>query len=153
MVATVLTACGIETRIYWIYRLECLLLQQYLPLAVLKLPIIFLHSIIAFLWLQQYLPLAVLKREFIGYTDWSVSCCNSTYRLRYWNVPLFLLVNWFSKLLQQYLPLAVLKLPRTIHLFSKAWYVATVLTTYSMYQLNSINPRVNHFGLLGGFVS
>ena len=31
--------------------------------------------------------------------------------------------------------------------------VATVFTTYSMYQLNSINPRVNHFSLLGGFVS
>ena len=30
----------------------------------------------------------------------------------------------------------------------------TMLTTYSMYQLNSINnPRVNHFDLLGGFVS
>ena len=31
--------------------------------------------------------------------------------------------------------------------------VATVFTAYSMYQLNSINPRVNHFDLLGGFVS
>ena len=31
--------------------------------------------------------------------------------------------------------------------------VATVLTACGMYQLNSINPRVNHFDLLGGFVS
>lgn len=32
--------------------------------------------------------------------------------------------------------------------------VATVYTACGMYQLNSINnPRVNHFDLLGGFVS
>ena len=39
-------------------------------------------------------------------------------------------------------------LPQYFH-----FLVATALTTYSMYQLNSINPRVNHFDLLGGFVS
>ena len=63
-VATVLTACGIETE----YLLEHCFgdkdsLQQYLPLAVLK------HSTSAFSEilpvLQQYLPLAVLKQTII----------------------------------------------------------------------------------------
>ena len=36
--------------------------------------------------LQQYLPFTVLKRSSIEATDLSrMFCCNSTYRLRYWN--------------------------------------------------------------------
>ena len=62
-VATVLTACGIETDLdsgKIITRQFCKL-QQYLPLAVLKLqPICELY--ITRYRLQQYLPLAVLKR-------------------------------------------------------------------------------------------
>ena len=60
IVATVLTACGIETLSATRINLNNRMLQQYLPLAVLKLAKrlnIFLFD----LWLQQYLPLAVLK--------------------------------------------------------------------------------------------
>ena len=59
-VATVLTACGIETQIlaFLLCIRRQLSLQQYLPLAVLKLhPYNRLHRCT----LQQYLPLAVLK--------------------------------------------------------------------------------------------
>ena len=62
VVATVLTACGIETRDRP-QDLVDLMLQQYLPLAVLKLT--FRCNIIFILMdtkLQQYLPLAVLKQ-------------------------------------------------------------------------------------------
>ena len=62
-VATVLTACGIET-MNIIRKCKSILitLQQYLPLAVLKLTN---HSGIALenISLQQYLPLAVLKLD------------------------------------------------------------------------------------------
>ena len=60
------------------------LLQQYLPLAVLK-HLLSIKYITILLPLQQYLPLAVLKQ------------CHSHHRL-------------FFLSLQQYLPLAVLKL-------------------------------------------
>ena len=108
IVATVLTACGIETELVKI--VMCMLkknkLQQYLPLAVLKLKYYtFLPTKLA--WLQQYLPLAVLKhmhgdRFFVAedrlqqYLPLAVlkldtyhqsrlmyMGCNSTYRLRY----------------------------------------------------------------------
>ena len=56
------------------------------------------------------------------------------------------------KLLQQHLPLAVLKPANTK---SHVLLLTSFHSTYHLqyYQLNSINPRVNHFGLLGGFVS
>ena len=59
LVATVLTACGIETR--WIERPR----ERYIKL-------------------QQYLPLAVLKHQ-IPVQVPLLNClrCNSTYRLRY----------------------------------------------------------------------
>ena len=63
-VATVLTACGIETGESPNSTSQFLLeLQQYLPLAVLKLQKLNLSSIFSIKWLQQYLPLAVLKRR------------------------------------------------------------------------------------------
>ena len=83
-------------------------LQQYLPLAVLKLRQSVLALYLGYLQLQQYLPLAVLKPHFTNidtvdiprlqqylplavlkpYTDLWAICeydisCNSTYRLRY----------------------------------------------------------------------
>ena len=61
-VATVLTACGIETMHMLQRAYKALKLQQYLPLAVLKL----LHWKIYRIklgMLQQYLPLAVLKLD------------------------------------------------------------------------------------------
>ena len=63
VVATALTACGIETFFYrsffWIWQYE---LQQHLPLAVLKLRLL----------------IKVLRTR--------LDSCNSTYRLRYWNL-------------------------------------------------------------------
>ena len=107
-VATVLTACGIET---WINRcVFCwdIVLQQCLPLAVLKqegnilafttcfelqqcLPLAVLKlcgnfCLLYHAELQQCLPLAVLKLTTKQYSFKS-TCkrCNSAYRLRYWN--------------------------------------------------------------------
>ena len=110
-VATVLTACGIETlSIYIFYYLSDT-------------------------WLQQCLPLAVLKQPKINPYNQQHNSCNSAYRLWYWNTILLqffllqlrlvatvltacgietgLLIRCpitISSLLQQYLPLAVLKL-------------------------------------------
>ena len=59
-VATVLTACGIETS------------NRFKKLAIITLK------------LQQYLPLAVLKLKSKYYGSFFfLGCCNSTYRLRY----------------------------------------------------------------------
>ena len=60
-VATALTACGIETyRFYLRVTIQCLL-QQRLPLAVLKRFVTFASSEDSLKSLQQRLPLAVLK--------------------------------------------------------------------------------------------
>ena len=83
-VATVLTACGIETQPYQLRMAKLFSLQQYLPLAVLKLSN-FPCLILVKTWLQQYLPLAVLK-------PFALLCSRV-----------------FGLWLQQYLPLAVLK--------------------------------------------
>ena len=60
-VATVLTACGIETELMLLSLISKIeeKLQQYLPLAVLKQ--IYLSFSNTLIVLQQYLPLAVLK--------------------------------------------------------------------------------------------
>ena len=64
LVATVLTACGIETSFSSLKPIEAFkLLQQCLPLAVLKLiNILARHTNTVCRRLQQCLPLAVLKR-------------------------------------------------------------------------------------------
>ena len=82
-----------------------LLLQQYLPFTVLKLTINteLIHRLSP---LQQYLPFTVLKL-WMPITEWFfIIGCNSTYRLRYWNV----LSNRNNRILQ----------------------VATVLTVYGI---------------------
>ena len=64
------------------------LLQQYLPFTVLKLTNLFSFCFI--FELQQYLPFTVLKLN--GYKSIfhsNLISCNSTYRLRYWNVILW----------------------------------------------------------------
>ena len=82
-VATVLTACGIETsRLSQEHSYALEVLQQYLPLAVLKLKLTVVIATSPGL-LQQYLPLAVLKLIFLLYKLGNKLCCNSTYRLRY----------------------------------------------------------------------
>ena len=106
VVATVLTACGIETLSVLLWQSKIVKLQQYLPLAVLKLRCSRCSQRLQRL-LQQYLPLAVLKQihshGFCGlisvatvltacgietcperlFRQASLLRCNSTYRLRY----------------------------------------------------------------------
>ena len=62
IVATVLTACGIETHPDCFFERIIYMLQQCLPLAVLK---------------PSDIPVSILPSN----------CCNSAYRLRYWNSP------------------------------------------------------------------
>ena len=106
-VATVLTVYGIETASKKALRKFLLRLQQYLPFTVLKL-----HTILL-------TPVTI--------------CCNSTYRLRYWNINIYrrliaivrvatvltvygietmiyFLLYHKNKKLQQYLPFIVLNL-------------------------------------------
>ena len=135
------------------------MLQQYLPLAVLK------HSSInAFFFffvrgcnstyrlrywnnklccrlcptckLQQYLPLAVLKLSNLYLQSYLVHIwsCNSTYRLRYWNLIIKIVWRHFGQdMLQQYLPLAVLKL------LSAALSIAAYESCNSTYRLRYWN--------------
>ena len=70
-------------------------LQQCLPLAVLKQDIF--RNRVIILKLQQCLPLAVLKRLINVLSYVHVSCCNSAYRLRYWNNPIGLNISPFSR--------------------------------------------------------
>ena len=62
IVATVLTACGIETYCHYSIYIKFTMLQQYLPLAVLKPEGPYKRGVKTQVGgLQQYLPLAVLK--------------------------------------------------------------------------------------------
>ena len=96
MVATVLTACGIETLFIVKKSTAIEMLQQYLPLAVLKLTEMDTVETLD-LRLQQYLPLAVLKLSYSNSTAIEVRSS-----------------------LQQYLPLAVLKLTENFAGFGAA---------------------------------
>ena len=59
-------------------------------------------------------------------------CCNSTYRLRYWNLPSSY-KTIFKLTLQQYLPFTVLKLGATSVIVNEGKEaVATVLTVYGI---------------------
>ena len=142
-VATVLTVYGIETRnSYLLSWVNGVRLQQYLPFTVLK------HSI--------SIPNAL--KVFI--------CCNSTYRLRYWNIRRRAFgIDWSAIMLQQYLPFTVLKLySLSVQLFLLVWLqqylpftvlklynlhrqclrhfsgVATVLTVYGIETCNGWDP-------------
>ena len=91
-VATVLTACGIETT-----------LMSFLGYVMRST-------------LQQCLPLAVLKHHFWGCYALIISiCCNSAYRLRYWNKLKYIELDKVGFKLQQCLPLAVLKLSELLN--------------------------------------
>ena len=61
------------------------------------------------------------------------SCCNSTYRLRYWNLETYECYKKLYDSLQQYLPFTVLKrckhTKEDIHAHN---FVATVLTVYGI---------------------
>ena len=125
-------------------------LQQYLPLAVLKLVQITQFQTF---WKVATVPTACgieTLRVSPPFTMWSL-CCNSTYRLRYWNPRNHYWINfstfdvatvptacgietfyakhlsWITKL-QQYLPLAVLKLENYQNSENTLNIVATVPT-------------------------
>ena len=66
-VATVLTACGIETNTLSSLIKKSLKLQQCLPLAVLKQAEVTVFSETSYYSLQQCLPLAVLKLDCYTY--------------------------------------------------------------------------------------
>ena len=164
-VATVLTACGIETVKRWkevqplisccnsTYRLRywnstvvndavsighnsC---NSTYRLRYWNLKLAMLHLQECSQELQQYLPLAVLKRFFLKRVILSRSCCNSTYRLRYWNGKVFIKDVCSASQLQQYLPLAVLKPPSKLP--SKlSWMVFSCNSTY----------RLRYWNILGG---
>ena len=86
-VATVLTACGIETVKQSIVSLWMLMLQQCLPLAVLKpdslprlisLKIMIVATVLTACGIETLFPLEP--------SQWNYQySCNSAYRLRYWN--------------------------------------------------------------------
>ena len=60
---------------------------------------------------QQYLPFTVLKRVALWRYIQRVFCCNSTYRLQYWNKKVVSGKDLATSIeLQQYLPFTVLKL-------------------------------------------
>ena len=83
LVATVLTACGIET---W---LECLILkvairlQQYLPLAVLKLDIEIFTSVSAIPVATVLTACGIETTRRGKFLFDNCNRCNSTYRLQY----------------------------------------------------------------------
>ena len=84
-VATVLTACGIETINGNKEELSTFIitLQQCLPLAVLKPSNRILYAPFLLNMLQQCLPLAVLKQKERDAAVAGYNGCNSAYRLRY----------------------------------------------------------------------
>ena len=92
---------------------EVPLLQQHLPFTVLKLnatlfPISEDFSIVATAPTVYGIETGK-KRNY--YENWKSFCCNSTYRLRYWNCPKSgHIFNWQTTRLQQHLPFTVLKL-------------------------------------------
>ena len=103
------------------------MLQQYLPLAVLK-PWVCAIKSFTFFKLQQYLPLAVLKlyslRQLINQLT-NVATVLTACGIE--TIDIFNFSNSFYIKLQQYLPLAVLK--RLQKASGVAYYtVATVLT-------------------------
>ena len=96
-----------------------MMLQQYLPLAVLKLsPWRILYST-RLLQVATVLTACGIETFFTKTYRECVRCCNSTYRLRYWNPMIICAAGATSDSLQQYLPLAVLKL-------NSFWHVRSV---------------------------
>ena len=148
-VATVPTACGIETcspRLN-LYFFLCWL-QQCLPLAVLKLLYKYVIVAIRSDKLQQCLPLAVLKLNSMISQSRVFESCNSAYRLRYWNSRNLAVVLLVIEL-QQCLPLAVLKqqfVRSLVHIMLV--HVATVLTACGIETLLPRNKFHKLFGLL-----
>ena len=105
-VATVLTACGIETSSTSIPSLNCICCNSAYRLRYWNSR--FDRKWIRFTMLQQCLPLAVLKQTISNIaTARAIFRCNSAYRLRYWNSGSYTSALWTHIKLQQCLPLAV----------------------------------------------
>ena len=131
-VATVLTVYGIETtidsRLVWI-----LALQQYLPFTVLK-QLYDYHLSTSYMFVATVLTVYGIETPEELQSNFVINkfSCNSTYRLRYWNIALalsiatkphgcnstyrlrywnriLLLKRYYLRMLQQYLPFTVLK--------------------------------------------
>ena len=121
-------------------------LQQYLPFTVLKHLFSSLLFFFCFIFrLQQYLPFTVLKLITNCYNKPELICCNSTYRLRYWNG----ISRWYNVAeclaeLQQYLPFTVLKLSLRHIQILWPYLVATVLTVYGIETSCIFNFRDNN---------
>ena len=124
-VAIVLTVYGIETRnSYLLSWVNGVRLQQYLPFTVLKRSANGREINLDLSKLQQYLPFTVLKHSISIPNALKVFiCCNSTYRLRYWNIRRRAFgIDWSAIMLQQYLPFTVLKLySLSVQLFLLVW--------------------------------
>ena len=82
LVATVLTACGIETLTYFLGVPPVFLVATVLTACGIETRNILSYRR-KFLRLQQCLPLAVLKLDFSDFTKFVFDGCNSAYRLRY----------------------------------------------------------------------
>ena len=104
-VATALTVYGIETR-YWNF------------------------SLLKMLLLQQPLPFTVLKRLLDKVVASNISCCNSPYRLRYWN-PYSVEILSCSFLVATALTVYGIETARSLHCSSHL-LVATALTVYGI---------------------
>ena len=83
-VATVLTACGIETAVTKVILFHVFTLQQYLPLAVLK------HNGGILFLVGEYFSVATVltacgieTNRYLSMNVYRPPRCNSTYRLRY----------------------------------------------------------------------
>ena len=139
MVATVPTVYGIETLIF-IPQINILrTLQQYLPFTVLKLNcVVFLISTTFFVCCNSTYRLRYWNSftfELKGKARIPLAHgCNSTYRLRYWNYDqLTPVFTILMFMLQQYLPFTVLKPNHPRKFpFHKDQRVATVPTVYGI---------------------
>ena len=117
-VATVLTACGIET-----------------ITEIVSIVIIYNK-------LQQCLPLAVLKLSWIALDKQHQSCCNSAYRLRYWNR--IISQDWWNTIV-----VATVLTACGIETSSSSWFLGRAASCNSAYRLRYWNRgRISRHRLL-----
>ena len=84
MVATVLTACGIETNLLTLYVIYLAPVATVLTACGIETLNYLKHDVRTLLLLQQCLPLAVLKLDISQDGNVGIfESCNSAYRLRY----------------------------------------------------------------------
>ena len=110
-VATVLTACGIETMLHQLHKSlqakEVATVLTACGIETIQLDSFLVHSF--YCCNSAYRLRYWNVREFFAVAQLVGVGCNSAYRLRYWNKQLSLLIPSKKDMLQQCLPLAVLK--------------------------------------------